>query len=153
MTDGTFRLTSTAFDEGGAIPRRFSCDGDDASPDLAWEGAPGETASFVLLVEDPDARGFVHWIAFDLTGSSSGGLAEGVSTSPDAPPQGTNGFGRVGWAGPCPPQGEHRYVFRLLALDDILGLTGAPGAEDVLAATDGHMIAEATLNATYRRAR
>jgi hypothetical protein len=152
MTDDGFHLTSGAFPDGGAIPTRFSCDGEDVSPALAWEGAPGDTASFALLVDDPDARGFVHWVAFDLTGSASGGLAEGVSSSPDAPPQGTNGFGRVGWGGPCPPSGEHRYVFRLLALDEVLGLTGAPRAADVLAATEGHVLAEATLTGTYRRA-
>ena len=152
MTDDGLHLTSGAFPDGGAIPTRFSCDGEDTSPAIAWEGAPGETVSFVLLVDDPDARGFVHWVAFDLTGSASGGLAEGVSRSPDAPPQGTNGFGRVGWGGPCPPSGEHQYVFRLLALDEVLGLTGAPGAAEVLAATEGHVLAEATLTGTYRRA-
>jgi Raf kinase inhibitor-like YbhB/YbcL family protein len=152
MTDDGFRLTSTAFEDGGAIPRRCTCDGDDVSPDLAWEGAPGDTVSFALLVDDPDARGFVHWVAFDLTGSASGGLAEGVSNSPDAPPQGTNGFGRVGWGGPCPPGGEHRYAFRLLALDEVLGLTGAPSAADVLSATEGHVLAEAVLTGRYRRA-
>jgi len=151
MDDSSFRLMSTAFEEGGPIPSRFTCDGEDVSPDLTWDGAPDETAAFALIVEDPDARGFVHWLAFDLTGSASGGLAEGVSTSPDAPPQGTNDFGRLGWAGPCPPSGEHRYVFTLLALDEVLGLTGAPRADELRAATDGHVLAEATLTARYRR--
>lgn len=148
----TFRLFSTAFEDGGAIPGRFACDGDDVSPDLTWEDAPDDTAAFALIVDDPDARGFVHWIAYDLTGSASGGLAEGVSTSPDAPPQGTNSFGGVGWAGPCPPSGaDHRYVFRLLALDDLLGLNGAPRADEVLAAAEGHIIDEAQLEGRYRR--
>jgi phosphatidylethanolamine-binding protein (PEBP) family uncharacterized protein len=74
-----------------------------------------------------------------------------VSTSPDAPPQGTNDFRRVGWGGPCPPSGEHRYVFRLLALDEPTGLAGAPGAADVLSAAQGHVVGEATLTARYRR--
>jgi hypothetical protein len=151
MTDSAFRLTSTAFDDGGSIPARFSCDGEDVSPALSWDGAPAETVALVLIVSDPDARGFVHWVAFDLTGSSSGGLAEGVSSSPDAPPQGTNGFGRLGWGGPCPPSGEHRYVFRLLALDQVVGLSGSPAAADILAATEGHVLAEASLTGTYRR--
>jgi Raf kinase inhibitor-like YbhB/YbcL family protein len=151
MTANDFRLTSTAFEEGGSIPAQFSCDGSDVSPELSWDGAPAETASFALIVDDPDARGFVHWVAFGLTGSASGGLAEGVSSSPDAPPQGTNGFGRIGWGGPCPPSGEHRYVFRLLALDDDLGLTGSPKAAEVLAAAEGHVLAEASLTGTYRR--
>ncbi len=152
MIDSPFSLTSTAFPDGGAIPARFTCDGEDVSPDLNWEGAPEGTGAFALVVDDPDARGFVHWVAFDLTASASGGLAEGVSASPDAPPQGTNDFGRLGWGGPCPPSGEHRYVFRLLALDRPLELTGAPRADEVLAAADGRVIAEARLTGTYRRA-
>ena len=153
MMDTTFRLSSTAFPDGGAIPRQFSCDGDDVSPDLEWEGAPADTAVFALIVEDPDARGFIHWVAYNVTASASGGLAEGVSTSPDAPPQGTNGFGRVGWAGPCPPSGEHRYVFRLLALDAPLELAGAPRASDVLSAASGHVLDEARLTGRFRRGR
>jgi Raf kinase inhibitor-like YbhB/YbcL family protein len=74
-----------------------------------------------------------------------------VSTSPDAPPQGTNDFRRIGWGGPCPPSGEHRYVFRLLALDEPLGLTGAPRGGDVRAAAEGHVVGEAQLTARYRR--
>ena len=151
MTDTTFRLSSTAFADGGEIPARFTCDGEDVSPNLTWEGAPPETAALALVVDDPDARGWVHWVVFDLTGTSSGGIAEGVSTSPDAPPQGTNDFRRVGWGGPCPPSGEHRYVFRLLALDEPLGLTGAPRAGEVLAAAEGHIVGEAHLTARYRR--
>ena len=151
MPDSTFRLTSTAFDDGGSIPRQFTCDGEDVSPDLSWEGAPADTAAFALIVDDPDARGFVHWVAYNLTPSASGGLAEGVSTSPDAPQQGTNGFGRVGWGGPCPPSGEHRYVFRLLALDAPLEVGGAPRASEVLEAAEGHVLAEAQLSGSYRR--
>ena len=151
MTEPTFRLASTAFDEGGEIPQRFTCDGDDVSPDLTWEGAPPETAALAVVVDDPAARGWVHWVVFDMTGTSSGGLAEGVSTSPDAPPQGTNDFKRIGWGGPCPPSGEHRYSFRMLALNQVLELAGAPTAAEVLAAAGGHIVGEARLNARYRR--
>jgi Raf kinase inhibitor-like YbhB/YbcL family protein len=151
MTETTFRLASTAFREGGEIPQRFTCDGEDVSPDLTWEGAPPQTAALALIVDDPDARGWVHWVVFDMTGTSSGGLAEGVSISPDAPPQGTNDFKRVGWGGPCPPSGEHGYTFRMLALDAALELPGAPTAAEVLAAADGHIVGEARLNARYRR--
>jgi Raf kinase inhibitor-like YbhB/YbcL family protein len=152
MTDDGFRLASTAFRDGDAIPTRFTCDGDDVSPDLSWEGAPDGAAALALIVDDPDARGFVHWVVFDMTGSQSGGLAEGVSASPDAPAQGTNDFGRLGWGGPCPPSGSHRYRFRLLALDGPLELAGAPRADEVLEAAGGHILGEATLTATYRRA-
>jgi Raf kinase inhibitor-like YbhB/YbcL family protein len=146
-----FTLTSTAFDEGGAIPRKFSCDGEDVSPALSWDGAPDGAAAFALIVDDPDARGFVHWVVFDMTGSQSGGLAEAVSASPDAPRQGRNGFGRIGWGGPCPPSGTHHYRFTLLALDGPLGLTGTPSAADVRGAAKGHTLGEATLTGTYHR--
>lgn len=147
-----FTLTSTAFPPGGVIPSRFTCDGEDVSPDLAWSGAPDDTAALVLLVDDPDAGGFVHWIAYDLTGSESGGLAAGVASSPDAPPQGTNDFGNVGWGGPCPPSGEHRYRFTLSALAAPLGLAGAPDAavlRDGL--TGATVLGSATLEARYTR--
>jgi Raf kinase inhibitor-like YbhB/YbcL family protein len=152
MADGPFRLESTAFADGGPIPRRFTCDGEDESPDLTWSGAPDGTAAFALVVDDPDARGFVHWVVFDMTGSASGGLAEGISASPDGPPQGRNDFGRIGWGGPCPPSGTHRYQFRLLALDRMLELEGTPSAEQVLEAGAGHVLAEAQLTGTYQRA-
>lgn len=146
-----FELTSTAFADGTAIPRKFSCDGDNVSPALNWEGAPDGAASLTLIVDDPDARGFVHWVVFDMTASQTGGLPEGVSTSPDAPPQGTNGRGRVGWTGPCPPSGSHHYTFTLLALDQVLGLTGAPKADDVRRAAEGHILDQTVLTGTYMR--
>ena len=151
MSPATFSLVSTAFPDGGAIPKRYSCDGEDASPDLTWSGAPDGTLSLALTVVDPDARGFVHWIAYDLTGTPSGGLPAGVSASPDAPPQGRNGFGKTGYGGPCPPSGTHHYAFTLFALDRILGLTGIPGEDELRAAMDGHVLAEATLSGTYQR--
>ncbi len=146
-----FSLTSSAFSNDGPIPRRYACDGADVSPALAWEGAPDGTVSLALLVDDPDARGFVHWVLFDLTGAASGGLPEGYASSPDAPPQGTNGFGRVGYGGPCPPSGTHRYVFALYALDRTLALTGAPKADAVRSAMEGHVLAETKLVGTYHR--
>jgi Raf kinase inhibitor-like YbhB/YbcL family protein len=147
-----FSLTTAAFPVGGEIPARFTCDGENLSPDLAWSGAPPGTAALVLLVDDPDASGFVHWIMFNLPGAASGALALGISTSPHPPPQGTNDFGTVGWRGPCPPSGEHRYRFTLTALDAPLRLTGTPdGAaigEAVAAAT---VLGAATLEGRYRR--
>jgi Raf kinase inhibitor-like YbhB/YbcL family protein len=146
-----FSLSSTAFDEGGPIPRQHTCDGGDASPDLSWDGAPDGTQALALVVTDPDARGFVHWIAYDLTGTPSGGLPAAVSFSPDAPPQGTNSFGRTGYGGPCPPSGTHRYVFTLHALDGELGLTGAPRLEALEEAMGGRVLGRATLTGTYQR--
>ena len=152
MSDDTFQLTSGAIPAGGSIPARFTCDGEDESPDLDWAGAPAEAQTFALIVDDPDANGFVHWVAFDLTASTTGGLARGVSASPDAPPQGTNSFKKIGWNGPCPPSGTHHYRFRLLALDTELGLPNAPSADEVLRAAEGHILDEAELTATYTRA-
>ena len=152
MTNG-FELTSGAFQEGGAIPARYTCDADNASPPLNWAGAPAETVSLALIVDDPDAGGFVHWIVYGLAGSASGSLPAGASQSPDGPAQGTNSFRQAGYGGPCPPSGEHHYVFRLLALDDVLELTGTPSLEDVLEAAEGHVVGEAKLSGTYRRSR
>ena len=148
-----FELTSPAFEAGAAIARKFSCDGEDVSPPLEWTDAPDDTAAMALIVDDPDARDFVHWVMFDMTGSQSGGLTEGVSSSPDAPPQGINGFRKVGWGGPCPPSGTHRYRFTLYALDQALGIADTPSADDVRAAMQGHVLADAELEATYTRNR
>jgi Raf kinase inhibitor-like YbhB/YbcL family protein len=149
----TFQLTSPAFEAGAAIPQKFSCDGEDVSPALEWSGAPDDTTAMALIVDDPDARGFIHWVVFDMVGSQTGGLAEGISSSPDAPTQGTNDFGRIGWGGPCPPSGTHRYRFTLYALDALLGLTGTPTAADVRASMEGHTVGQAELTGTYTRNR
>jgi len=149
--NGEFTLSSPDFGEGQPIPRRFACDGDDTSPPLSWSGAPGDTAALALVMDDPDAGGFVHWVVFDMTASATGSLPVGWSKSADASPQGTNSFGRVGYGGPCPPSGSHRYSFRLLALGQELALSGAPKAQEVLDAAAGHILAEATLTGTYRK--
>ena len=114
-------------------------------------GAPDGTQAMVLTVIDPDARDFVHWLVYDMTGTPSGGLPLGVSASPDAPPQGTNSFGKRGYGGPCPPSGTHHYRFTLSALDSVLELTGAPRIDALQAAMAGHVLAETTLTGTYRR--
>ena len=145
MTPAAFSLASSAFIDGGPIPTRFSCEGDDVSPDLTWSGAPDGTASLALVVTDPDAGGFVHWLVYDMSGTPSGGLPVAASESPDAPPQGTNGFGRLGYGGPCPPSGRHRYEFVLYALDRPLGLSGAPRIGEIQAAMSSHVIGQATL--------
>ena len=147
-----FALTSTAFEPGGAIPKRFTCDGEDGSPDLAWTGAPDGTGALVLIVDDPDARGWVHWIVLDMAGTSTGALARGVGVSPDAPAQGRNDFGRIGWGGPCPPSGTHRYDFTLYALAEPLSLPGQPDGGAVRKALDrANVLGKAVLEATYQR--
>jgi Raf kinase inhibitor-like YbhB/YbcL family protein len=147
----TFDLTSPEFAEGGPIPTRYTCDGDDVSPALEWTGAPESAVTLALVMNDPDARGFVHWVVYNIGATTSGGLPAGWAS--DAEFQGSNDFGRIGYGGPCPPSGEHRYAFRMLAVDAQLDLTGAPTAERLLDAAAGHIVGEARLSGTYRRAR
>jgi Raf kinase inhibitor-like YbhB/YbcL family protein len=144
-----FVMTSTAFSEGAAIPQRYTCDGADESPDLEWTGAPAGTETLALVVTDPDARDFVHWLAYDLPGVPDGSLAAGASAS--LPHQGRNDFGKSGYGGPCPPSGEHHYRFDLYALDRALGIGGTPRLGEVQAAMQGHVLAQTRLTGTYRR--
>jgi Raf kinase inhibitor-like YbhB/YbcL family protein len=146
-----FTLSSSAFRDGGAIPGRFTCDGENVSPDLMWAGAPAQTAAFALILDDPDARDFAHWLVYNMTGSASGGLPEAASATPDAPPQGTNDFGKIGYGGPCPPSGSHHYRFTLFALDDMLPLVSPPRAAELRAALEGHVLEATVLTGTYRR--
>jgi Raf kinase inhibitor-like YbhB/YbcL family protein len=147
-----FVLSSTAFAPGAPIPKRHTCDGEDVSPDLAWSGAPEGARALVLLVDDPDARGWVHWIVLDLPGAAAGALPQGASRAPAAPTQGTNDFRRAGWGGPCPPSGTHRYVFTLYALAAPLGLTGEPNGATVRQALGrATVLGSAVLQGTYRR--
>jgi hypothetical protein len=146
-----FTLTSTAFGAGEVIPRRYSCDGENVSPPLAWTGVPSGAGALVLFVDDPDARGFVHWIVLDLPGAD-GDLPEGVSPSADPPQQGRTDFGDVGWGGPCPPSGTHHYRFALTAITAPLGLAGNPGGRDVATALDtADVLGQAVLTGMYRR--
>ena len=146
-------LTSSAFAPGGAIPRRHTCDGENLSPPLAWTGAPAKTRSFAVLCDDPDASNFTHWVLFDVPAGVSSldeGLRPGHMIAGAA--EGENDFGGIGWGGPCPPTGEHRYAFRLYALDvPKLGLV-SPTKRQLEAAMEGHVLAEARLAGTYRRA-
>jgi Raf kinase inhibitor-like YbhB/YbcL family protein len=144
-----FVLTSPSFEAGGAIPVRHSCDGTDVSPALVWQGAPHGTVSFALIVDDPDARGFIHWVVYDIPGGSGGSLPEGVT--PTAPPQGRNDFGRAGYGGPCPPGGTHHYRFTLWALSSRLNLSGTPSAAQVRTALTTRILAQSTLIGTYTR--
>lgn len=150
-TGSAFVLSSPAFDEGGAIPREFSCDGANVSPALTWTGVPTGAAALVLVVNDSDAHGFTHWIVLDLPGAD-GELPKGVSPTAESPQQGQNDIGNVGWGGPCPPSGTHHYHFTLTAIAAPLGLAGNPGAGDVTAAlAAAEKLGEATLTATYQR--
>lgn len=148
-------LQSAAFGPGGAIPARFSCDGEDISPELTWGPTPEGTASYALIMDDPDAPGgtWVHWVIYNLP-PDAGGLPEAVPAKeelPDGSRQGTNSGKGVGYAGPCPPGETHRYFFKLYALDQELDLAEGVTADELTAAIQGHILGQAALMGTYSR--
>ena len=146
------QLTSTAFAEGGTIPKEYSGDGADRSPPLRWSGAPAGTKSFALIADDPDApRGtWVHWVLFNLPPETTE-LPEGVKL-PSGAIQGKNDFGNIGYGGPAPPRGKpHRYYFKLYALDSMLNLPEGATKQQTEAATKGHILAEGQLMGKYGR--
>jgi Raf kinase inhibitor-like YbhB/YbcL family protein len=150
-TDATsttsFTFTGGDVAEGEPIDPRFSCDGENVSPALAWEAPPADTVELALVVDDPDAPGgsFVHWVVAGLPPDQTSlerGSREGE--------QGANDGGGTGWTGPCPPGGEtHGYVFTLYALDTESGFEGGGSADDLREAIDGHVLAEARLTAPF----
>jgi Raf kinase inhibitor-like YbhB/YbcL family protein len=145
-TATTLRLTSPAFENGAAIPTDFTCVGEDVSPPLAWTGVPAGTAELAVVVRDPDADGFVHWVIAGLS-PDLGGVARG--NPPSQAVEELNDFGRQGWSGPCPPSGTHNYDFRIYALAEPSGLgagaNGARAAEQLESAT---VLASAALSGT-----
>jgi Raf kinase inhibitor-like YbhB/YbcL family protein len=152
----SFELTSTAFSVGKAIPRKFTCDGPDVSPTLAWTEPPAKTQSFALIMDDPDAPvgTWVHWVLYGLPADTRE-LPEGVAKQeqlPNGARQGRNDFRKIGYGGPCPPPGKpHRYFFKLYALDTKLDLKAGATKPDVESAMKGHILAQAELIGTYGR--
>lgn len=148
-TQTGFALTSTAFKEGEMIPKKYTCDGPDISPPLEWHNVPSGAKSLALIVEDPDAPMgiWVHWVIFNIPPGSSG-LPEHVSannTLSDGAVQGRNDFRKIGYGGPCPPSGTHRYFFILYALDTALRLSPGSTKADLVGAMEGHIIGKAQL--------
>jgi Raf kinase inhibitor-like YbhB/YbcL family protein len=142
-----FAFTGGDVSEGEPIDPRFSCDGENVSPALAWEEPPAGTVELALVVDDPDAPGgsFVHWVVAGLSAEQAS-LAAGSREGR----QGANDAGGTGWTGPCPPEGEtHGYVFTLSALDAESGFEAGGSVDDLREAIDGHVIAEATLTAPF----
>ena len=148
-----FRVTSSAFADGDAIPARFTCDGRDLSPPLEWHDSPAGTRTFALVLDDPDAPSgtFTHWLLWDIAAERQG-LAEGVE-SRDAGTPGTNDFSRLGYGGPCPPKRHdaHRYRFQLYALDRRLELPLGSSRTVFDAALRRGVLASAVLQGRYRR--
>jgi Raf kinase inhibitor-like YbhB/YbcL family protein len=149
-------VSSTAFESGQPIPTKYSCQGDDVSPPLKWDGAPVKTKSFAVICDDPDAPGgtWVHWVIYNLPADAPL-LPENTpksETLPNGAAQGRNSFQNIGYGGPCPPGGKaHRYIFKVYALDAKLTLQGPPAKEELLAAMRGHMVAQGQLTGTYKR--
>ena len=149
------KISSPAFEPNGSIPSKYTCDGDDVSPPLEWSGIPPKTRSVALICDDPDApRGvFVHWVLYNVPPTAKG-LPEHVAAKrelPDGSRQGTNDFGKVGYGGPCPPSGTHRYRFTLYALDAELRGPASATRKDVDAAMKGHVLETAQLTGVYTR--
>jgi len=148
-------IKSSAFKNEDMISEQYTCDGKDISPPLQWSGAPADTKSFALISDDPDASvgTWVHWVIFNIP-ATVGGLPENVSGQKEIPGLGKNGknsWQRLGYGGPCPPSGTHRYYFKLYALDALLNLNPGATKEELLKAMKGHVLAEAQVMGKYKR--
>ena len=151
-----FSITSPSFSAGGAIPKKFTCDGADVSPQLSWKGAPAGTQIFALIMDDPDAPvgTWVHWVLYDVPANTTE-LQEGLEKKEQLASgalQGRNDFHKTGYGGPCPPAGKpHRYFFKLYALDKELDLRAGAKKSDVERAMSGHILAQTELMGRYGR--
>lgn len=150
-----FTLTSPAFTQNGTIPSKYTCDGQDISPPLAWHDPPTGTQSFALIADDPDApmRTWVHWVIYNIPDDARE-LSEGIPQDaelPDGSRQGKNSWPKTGYGGPCPPSGTHRYFFKLYALDIVLDLESGANKKQLLRAMEGHILAETELMGKYSR--
>jgi len=147
---------SSAFKDGGTIPDEYTCEGEDISPPLSWQGLPADTKSIALIMDDPDASGraFVHWVIYNIPGSTQK-LAKGIPKREklaDGSLQGMTDFGGAGYGGPCPPQGKpHRYILKIYAIDKLLDLPYRGSKEDVETAMKGHILAKGELIGKYAR--
>lgn len=157
----TLTITSDVFANGGEIPAKHTCQGQDIAPPLQWNGVPEGAKSLVLIVDDPDApdpeapqRTYVHWVMCNIPPDASG-LPEGVASSdlPSGTIEGLNDWKRTGYGGPCPPIGRHRYFFKLYALDITLADLQQPTKATVESAMQGHVLEKAELMGTYEKSR
>lgn len=144
-------VESPAFHENALIPTEYSCEGVDRSPPLSWQGAPENTKSFALIMDDPDAPNgtFVHWILFNIPADKA--ELEANASIPKGAVSGTNSWGKTGYGGPCPPSGTHHYHFKLYALDTELSLDETANKQDVLDAMKNHILDESVLIGLYQK--
>jgi len=150
-----FQLRSEAFPEGSAIPKKFTCDGQTVSPPLSWTGAPANTKSLALIMDDPDAPSgtYTHWVLYNMPVTLSS-LSEALASSREISgvgTQGSNSAGRTGYLGPCPPSGTHRYYFKRFALDANLQLKPGLTSRELQMSMGGHILAQAWLMGRYSR--
>ena len=149
------KLESSAFEEGQAIPKQYTCDGVNVSPPLEWRGVPKNAKTLAIICDDPDAPAgtWVHWVLYNLPAGDMGLIENAPRTEKltGGGLQGKNDFGKSGYGGPCPPSGTHRYFFKLYALDAELDLKPGAMKSDLLKAMEGHVVAQGQLMGTYRR--
>ncbi|HRN77775.1 MAG TPA: YbhB/YbcL family Raf kinase inhibitor-like protein [Candidatus Dependentiae bacterium] len=145
-------LTSSAFKDGGLIPAQYTCDGANECIPLRWHGIPDATKSIAIICDDPDAPAgtWVHWVAFNIIPSTTS-LESDMDVEAAGGVVGTNSWGKQAWGGPCPPSGEHRYFFKIYALDKVLSLRASSDKKEVEDAMQGHIIAEGRLMGRYAR--
>lgn len=148
-------LSSTGFGNLESIPAEYTCDGADVSPPLTWSDIPQGAKSVVVICDDPDAPigNWVHWVCYDIP-ATSGGLPRSVPKTdmiPSGGKQGLNDFRKIGYGGPCPPSGTHRYFFKVYALDCMLGCSAGKSEQEIKAAMKGHVLGEGQLIGKYSR--
>jgi len=156
----TLKITSTAFQQAGSIPSKYTCEGPDVSPPLAWSGVPANAKTLAMIVDDPDApdpakpqRTYVHWVVYNIPAGTPS-LSENASKTgmPKGAVQGKNDWGKAEYGGPCPPIGRHRYFFKLYALDiELTGMRSATKA-DLERAMNGHVLDTGEIMGTYQKA-
>lgn len=149
------QISSGAFANEGFIPQKYTCDGENISPPLTWKNIPSGTKSIAIINDDPDAPvgTWVHWVIYNIPPNISG-LPEGIKPIeklPDGTMQGRNSWGKIGYGGPCPPSGVHRYFFKIYALDKMLDLKPGATKEELLKAMKGHILAEGQFYGKYSR--
>ena len=153
------QISSSSFTQQGSIPEKYTCEGTDTSPPLAWSGVPPSAKSLALIVDDPDAPDpsapkmtWVHWVLYDLPPQTAGtGRRRVQQGAPQGARDGLNDWKKPGYGGPCPPIGRHRYFFKLYALDTVLPDLGRPSKADLLKAMQGHVVGSAELVGTYEK--
>lgn len=147
----TFTISSPEFEPKQPIPTKFTCEGANLAPTLIWQGFPEETKFFAIIMDDPDApKGtWVHWVIFNISASTK--HINSQNSTPEGAINGTNSWGKTGYGGPCPPSGQHRYVFKIYALDAKLQLTSKATKADLEEAMKDHILAKAELIGVYQK--